>query len=278
MSRPGRRRSGWGTALTWAVLLVALAFFVLPVVWIGLMSFKSQGEVFTYPPVFWPKTINLRYFSAALHGIGGKALKDSAIVASSSTAIALAVSVPTAYSISRFRVGGKNLAMWILSIRMFPPIASAIPFFLLFQKFGMLDTYWALIIAYLTFNVPFIVWLVKGFFDDLPRDLEEAALVDGSSRWQAFVRIALPLAVPGIITSGLLAFMFAWNEFLLALFLTRSQVRTLPVGLSSLVGGHEILWGQIGALAMMAILPVIILAVVLQRYIVRGLTLGAVKG
>jgi multiple sugar transport system permease protein len=274
-----RRGKWWGTALTWGALVVALLFFVLPVVWIGLMSFKSQGEVFTYPPVFWPKHIfSFRYYGAVLHGVGGQALRDSAIIASSSTLIALVVSVPTAYSISRYRVGGKNLAMWILSVRMFPPVASAIPMFLLFRKFGLIDTYWALIIAYLTFNVPFIVWLVKGFFDDLPPDLEEAALVDGSNRWQAFVRIALPLAAPGMITSGLLAFMFAWNEFLLALFLTRSSVRTLPVGLSSLVGGHEILWGQIGALAMMAIVPVVILAIVLQRYIVRGLTLGAVKG
>jgi multiple sugar transport system permease protein len=278
MRRRRQRNRRLGQVATWAVLILALLFFVLPVVWIGLTSFKSQGEVFTYPPVFWPKHINLRFFGAVLHGIGGKSLEDSAIVASSSTAIALAVSIPTAYSISRYRVGGKNLAMWILSVRMFPPVVSAIPLFLLFRKFGLIDTYWALIIAYLTFNVPFIVWLVKGFFDDLPRDLEEAALVDGSNRWQAFYRIALPLALPGVVTSGLLAFMFAWNEFLLALFLTRSQVRTLPIGLSSLVGGHEILWGQIGALAIMAILPVILLAFALQRYVVRGLTLGAVKG
>jgi multiple sugar transport system permease protein len=276
--RRRRRRGLWQGALTWILLLIALTFFVGPVVWIGLTSFKSQGEVFTYPPVFWPDEVDLRFYSAVLDGIGGKALKDSLIIATASTLLALAVSVPTAYSISRFAVGGQHLAMWILSVRMFPPVVSAIPLFLLFRKFDLLDTHVALIVAYLTFNVPFIVWLVKGFFDDLPRDLEEAALVDGATRWRAFVGVALPLAVPGVVTAGLLAFMFAWNEFLLALFLTRSDVRTLPVGLSSLVGGHEILWGQIGALAMMAIVPVIVLALVLQRYIVRGLTLGAVKG
>ncbi|HEX9598765.1 MAG TPA: carbohydrate ABC transporter permease [Gaiellaceae bacterium] len=275
MSRRGRLL---GDAANWIVVLGALAFFLLPVIWIFLTSFKSQGEVFRYPPVFWPKQIDFRHYSEALGGAGGKALKDSLVVASGSTAISLLVGVPTAYSISRFRVGGQHLAFWILSIRMFPPVASAIPFFLLFQKFHMLDTHSALIIAYLTFNVPFVVWFVKGFFDDLPRDLEEAALVDGATRWRAFTGIAVRLAVPGIVTSALLAFVFSWNEFLLALFLTRSQVRTLPVALANLVGGHEILWGEIGALTVIAIIPVVVLALVLQRYVVRGLTFGAVKG
>jgi multiple sugar transport system permease protein len=273
-----RRGSVVGTVAVWAIVVVALAFFLLPVVWIFLTSFKSQGEVFSYPPVFKPHQIDFRHYSAALGGAGGKALQDSLIVAGGSTAIALLVGVPTAYSISRFRVGGQHLAFWILSIRMFPPVASAIPLFLLFQKFGLLDTYTALIVAYLTFNVPFVVWFVKGFFDDLPRDLEEAALVDGATRWRAFTGIALRLAVPGIVTSALLAFVFAWNEFLLALFLTRSQVRTLPVALANLVGGHEIQWGEIGALTVIAILPVVALALLLQRYVVRGLTFGAVKG
>ena len=264
--------------LTWLVILAALGFFLLPVVWIFLTSFKNQGEVFHYPPIFWPKHVNFRFYSAALGGAGGKALKDSLIVASANTGLSLLVGVPTAYSISRFRVGGQHLAFWILSIRMFPPVASAVPLFLLFQKYHMLDSYWALIIAYLTFNVPFVVWFVKGFFDDLPRDLEEAALVDGATRWRAFAGIAVRLAVPGIVTSGLLAFVFSWNEFLLALFLTRSQVRTLPVALANLVGGHEIQWGQIGALTVIAIDPVVALALVLQRYVVRGHTFGAIKG
>jgi multiple sugar transport system permease protein len=266
------------SGLTWIVVGVALAFFLLPVVWIVITSFKAQGEVFHYPPIFWPEHIDFRHFSSVLNGPGGHALRDSLIVASANTALSLLVGVPTAYSISRFAVGGQHLAFWILSIRMFPPVASAVPLFLLFQKYHLLDTYWALIIAYLTFNVPFVVWFVKGFFDDLPRDLEEAALVDGATRWRAFTGIALRLAVPGIVTSALLAFVFSWNEFLLALFLTRSQVRTLPVALANLVGGHEIQWGEIAALTVIAIVPVIALALLLQRYVVRGLTFGAVKG
>ena len=264
--------------LTWLVVVVALSFFLLPVVWILLTAFKAQGEVFHYPPVFWPKQIDFRHFSSVLSGPGGHALKDSLVIASANTGLSLLVGVPTAYSFSRFRVGGQHLAFWILSIRMFPPVASAVPLFLLFRKYQLLDTRWALIIAYLTFNVPFVVWFVKGFFDDLPRDLEEAALVDGATRWRAFTGIALRLAVPGIVTSALLAFVFSWNEFLLALFLTRSQVRTLPVALANLVGGHEIQWGEIGALTVIAIVPVVLLALALQRYVVRGLTFGAVKG
>ena len=272
-------RRGLGEVLSWLVILAALAFFLLPVVWIALTSFKTQSEVFHYPPVFWPKGVgDFTHYSSIFGGQGGHALKDSLVVASANTALSLLVGVPTAYSFSRFRVGGDHLAFWILSIRMFPPVVSAIPLFLLFRDWGLLDTYWALIIAYLTFNVPFVVWFVKGFFDDLPRDLEEAALVDGANRWQAFAGIALRLAVPGIVTAALLAFVFSWNEFLLALFLTRSEVRTVPVALANFVGGHEILWGQIGALTILAILPVIVLALVLQRYVVRGLTFGAVKG
>jgi multiple sugar transport system permease protein len=275
-------RSRWrlvaGAGLNWLVVVVALLFFLAPVAWIFMTSFKSQGEVFHYPPVFLPKVIDFHHYSNVLGGAGGHALRSSLIIASLNTALCLLVGVPTAYSISRYRVGGDHLAFWILSIRMFPPVVSAIPLFLLFRDYHLLDTYWALVIAYMTFNVPFVVWFLKGFFDDLPRDLEEAALVDGATRWRAFIGIAVRLAVPGIVTSALLAFMFCWNEFLLALFLTRSQVRTLPVALANLVGGHEIQWGDIGALTVIAIVPVVVLALVLQRYVVRGLTFGAVKG
>lgn len=262
----------------WALILLALVIFLGPVLWIAMTAFKSQREVFSFPPVFVPEQIDLRHFRAILSGAGGRALTDSMVVASVSTVLSLLVGVPAAYSISRFRIGGDHLPLWILSIRMFPPVVAAIPLFLLYRQVGLLDSYLGLSLAYLTFNVPFTVWMMKGFFDDLPRELEDAALVDGASRWQAFLRIALPLSLPGLVSTGLLCFVFAWNEFLLALFLTRTEVITLPVALSSLVGGHETLWGQIGALAIVAIVPVVILAITLQRYMVRGLTLGAVKG
>jgi multiple sugar transport system permease protein len=266
------------SVLRWALLLLALAFFLGPVLWIAMTAFKSQREVFSFPPVFIPEQIDLRHFRAILAGTGGRALQDSFAVASMATGLSLLVGVPASYALSRFRIGGDHLPLWILSIRMFPPVVAAIPLFLLYRRIGIIDTYLGLTLAYLTFNVPFVVWMMKGFFDDLPSELEDAARVDGANRWQAFTRIALPLSVPGLVSTALLCFVFAWNEFLLALFLTRTNVVTLPVALSSLVGGHLTLWGQIGALAVVAILPVVILAVVLQRFVVRGLTLGAVKG
>jgi multiple sugar transport system permease protein len=266
------------SVVRWAFLLLALAFFLLPVLWIAMTAFKSQREVFSFPPVFVPEQIDLRHFRAILSGTGGRALQDSFMVASMATGLSLLVGVPASYALSRFRIGGDHLPLWILSIRMFPPVVAAIPLFLLYRRIGIIDTRLGLSLAYLTFNVPFVVWMMKGFFDDLPVELEDAARVDGANRWQAFTRIALPLSVPGLVSTALLCFVFAWNEFLLALFLTRTNVVTLPVALSSLVGGHLTLWGQIGALAVVAILPVVILAVVLQRFVVRGLTLGAVKG
>lgn len=266
------------SVIRWALLLLALAFFLGPVLWIAMTAFKSQREVFSFPPVFIPEQIDLRHFRAILSGTGGRALQDSFVVASMATGLSLLVGVPASYALSRFRIGGDHLPLWILSIRMFPPVVAAIPLFLLYRQIGIIDTYLGLTLAYLTFNVPFVVWMMKGFFDDLPRELEDAARVDGANRWQAFTRIVLPLSVPGLVSTALLCFVFAWNEFLLALFLTRTNVVTLPVALSSLVGGHLTLWGQIGALAVVAILPVVILAVVLQRFVVRGLTLGAVKG
>lgn len=262
----------------WVLVLLALTFFLAPVVWVAMTSFKSQREIFSFPPVFVPEQIDLRHYRAILSGAGGRALRDSFAVAAMSTGLALALGVPASYAISRFRIGGDQLPLWILSIRMFPPVVAAIPLFLLYRQVGLNDTRLGLTIAYLTFNIPFTVWMMKGFFDDLPVELEEAARVDGANRWQAFSRIALPLTVPGLVSTALLCFVFSWNEFLLALFLTRTEVITLPVALSSLVGGHLIQWGQIGALAMVAIVPVVVIAILLQRYVVRGLTLGAVKG
>lgn len=277
------RRSPWRNPrllaiMRWTLVVLALTFFLAPVVWIAMTSFKSQREIFSFPPVFIPEQIDLRHYQAILAGAGGRALRDSFTVATMSTTLALLLGVPAAYAISRFRIGGDQLPMWILSIRMFPPVVAAIPLFLLYRRIGLNDSYLGLTIAYLTFNVPFVIWMMKGFFDDLPIDLEEAARVDGANRWQAFSRIALPLTGPGLVSTALLCFVFSWNEFLLALFLTRTEVTTLPVALSSLVGGHLIQWGQIGALAVVAIVPVVLLALVLQRFVVRGLTLGAVKG
>jgi multiple sugar transport system permease protein len=264
------------------ILAAALVFFLFPVIWMFLTSFKTQAEVFASPPVFIPGQWNLNNYAGALlpppNGSGGWAgIRDSLIVSLSTAVVSVAVGALAAYSLARYRVGGQQFSFWILSTRMFPPVASALPLFLIFKELKLLDTYEALIIANTIFNLPFAIWLLKGFIEDSPAELEEAALIDGSSIFGAFWRITLPLITPGLVVALLFSFIFTWNEFMFALLLTRKAVRPLTVIIPSLVGGHEILWGQIAAAGVIAIIPGTLLALFLQRYIVRGLTMGALK-
>jgi multiple sugar transport system permease protein len=265
------------------VLLIALIFFLFPVVWMLLTSFKSQSEYFSYPPVFWPKDFSLRnYFNAMAlppDGRGGlQGLRDSMVIAACTTLVSVLVGSLAAYSLSRFKTGGENFSFWILSTRMFPPVAAALPLFLIFKQFKLLDTHLSLIIANTIFNLPFVIWLLKGFFDELPVEMEEAAMIEGCTRLQAFRLISLPLVAPGLVATSLFSFIFSWNEFMFALLMTRRNVRTLTIIVPSLVGGHEILWGEIAAIGTVAIIPGIFLSLLLQRYLVRGLSMGAVKG
>ncbi len=278
-----QRLSQFQKFVTICLLIVALAFFLFPVMWMFLTSFKTEAEYFAYPPVFIPEDFSLRnYFNAMAFppdGRGGlQGLRDSLIIALSTALVALIIGAPAAYSLARFRIGGENLSFWILSTRMFPPVASALPLFLIFKNLRLLDTHMALIIANTIFNLPFVIWLLKGFFEELPAEIEESALIDGCTYWGSFARIALPLVAPGLMVTALFSFIFAWNEFMFALLLTRRSVRTLTIIVPSLVGGHEILWGEIAAIGVIAIIPGVLLSIMLQRYLIRGLTLGAVKG
>jgi multiple sugar transport system permease protein len=278
-----RRLSPLQKFVTVTVLAVALALFMFPVGWMFLTSFKTESEYFSYPPVFIPEDFSFRnYFNAMAFppdGRGGlQGLRDSLIISLATALVSLVIGAPAAYSLARFKTGGENLSFWILSTRMFPPVASALPLFLIFKQIRLLDTHMALIIANTIFNLPFVIWLLKGFFEDIPAGLEEAALIDGCSQWGAFLRVSLPLITPGLVVTALFSFVFAWNEFMFALLLTRRSVRTLTIIVPSLVGGHEILWGEIAAIGTIAIIPGVALSVLLQRYLVRGLTLGALKG
>jgi len=278
-----RRRSPAQVTVVMFALLIALIFFLFPVVWMLLTSFKSQSEYFSYPPVFWPKDFSLRnYFNAMAlppDGRGGlQGLRDSMVIAACTTLVSVLVGSLAAYSLSRFKTGGENFSFWILSTRMFPPVAAALPLFLIFKQFKLLDSHLSLIIANTIFNLPFVIWLLKGFFDELPVEMEEAAMIEGCTRLQAFRLISLPLVAPGLVATSLFSFIFSWNEFMFALLMTRRNVRTLTIIVPSLVGGHEILWGEIAAIGTVAIIPGIFLSLLLQRYLVRGLSMGAVKG
>jgi multiple sugar transport system permease protein len=194
-----------------------------------------------------------------------------------SAAFSLAVGALAAYSIARFRTGGQPFSLTVLGTQMLPPVALVIPFYLLAQRFGLLDRGWALALVYLSFNLPFVVWILIGFFQGIPRELEEAALVDGSGRLGAFWRIIVPLSLPGMLAAGVFAFVLSWNEFLFALVLTGRNSKTLPVALAGLMSSQGDQIGAICAAAVAMIAPIVALTWVIQRFLVSGLTFGAVK-
>ena len=272
------RPNDYFVILVFVVIALLLILFLSPIFWMVSTAFKDKGEYFTYPPVYLPKKLDFSHFFNGLKLGGAKGIHDTLIVAASTTVLSMVIGSLAAYSLARFRIGGKHLAFWILSIRMMPPVASLLPLFLFYRFLRILDTYEALIITYTIFNLPFAVWMLKGFFEELPKSLEEAALVDGCGRLGAFYKIALPLIAPGLVATALFCFMFSWNEFFFALILSRSKITPVTVVIAGMIGGHEILWAEISAVAAMASIPIIVLAVFLQRYLVRGLTLGAVKG
>jgi multiple sugar transport system permease protein len=278
VSKVKRHKYGKTTVIVILLALVCL-FYVSPVFWMISTAFKRQEHIVSSPVYFLPPEITWYHVKNVFIMYGGfKSIKDSLIIASITTIICLVVGSFAAYSLARFRTGGRNLAFWILSNRMLPPVVFVIPFFLLFKTFHLIDTHAGLILSYLTFNLPFSIWILRGFFSQIPKELDESAMIDGARRITILLRIVLPLAGPGIVATALFVFVFSWNEFLYALLLTRGGVRTLPVLIPQLYGGHDILYGEVSAITIFAIVPIIVLIIFFQRYLVRGLTLGAVEG
>lgn len=247
------------------------------------ISFKTEGDQFASPPLWLAFTPTLEhYYDAFVTRAFGQYLLTSAIVAVTSTALALVIGTLAAYALARFELPFKlnrRLSLWILSTRMFPAIVTAVPLFLMMRDVQLLNTRAAVIIVHTAFNLPFVVWMMRGFFADLPRDLEEAALVDGDSRLGALVRVVLPLVSPGLAATAVFCLIVSWNEFLFALVLTQTDAAmTLPVGIAGRVTQYEIKWGVMSAAASVAIVPILVFALALQKYLVRGLSMGAVKG
>jgi multiple sugar transport system permease protein len=265
------------------VLVVALLAALTPVYWMITMSLKVEGDQFAYPPKWVSFTPTLQhYYEAFVTRSFGRYLLTSAIVAVVSTACALVIGTLAAYALTRFRLPynlDRKLSLWILSTRMFPAIVTAVPLFLMMRDLRLLNTKAALIVVYTAFNLPFVVWMMRGFFAEVPRDLEEAALVDGDSRLGALVRVVLPLVSPGLAATAVFCLIVSWNEFLFALVLTQTDASmTLPVGIAGRVTQFEIKWGVMSAAGAVAMVPILIFALAMQRYLVRGLSLGAVKG
>ena len=269
--------------LRYLCLFVALLFALAPVYWMLTISFKTEGEQFASPPPWFVFTPTLEhYYDAFVTRSFGQYLITSAIVAVISTLCALVLGTLAAYALARFHLPydlDRRLSLWILSTRMFPAIVTAVPLFLMMRDLRLLDTKASLIIVYTAFNLPFVVWMMRGFFDEVPRDLEEAALVDGDSRLGALVRVVLPLVAPGLAATAVFCLIVSWNEFLFALVLTQTDASmTLPVGIAGRVTQYEIKWGVMSAAGAVAIVPILVFAMAMQKYLVRGLSLGAVKG
>lgn len=274
---PVLQRGVWSVAKKLLIILVAV-FFLAPIVMIILTSIKSRVDALAFPPVwvFQPTFSNFEEIFE-LYDFG-LYFRNTLIASSASTLLAMALGVPAAYSLARFKFRGEsNVAFWILSIRITPPIAAMIPVFILFRNLRLLDSIPGLVLIYCTFNLPFVVWMMRGFFEDLPVDLEESAMVDGCSRFGAFRRIALMLAAPGLASTAILTFLFTWNEFIFALILTATSARTMPVAVQLFMRETGILWGHMTAAAVFMMLPTLVLTFFIQRYLVRGLTFGAVK-
>ena len=269
--------------LLYALIAVATLVAITPVYWMVTISLKSEVDQFAIPPrwIDFQPTL-AHYRDAFVERSFGRYLMTSGVVAVSSTLLAVAIGTLAAYALARLRLPrrlDRRLSLWILSTRMFPPIVTVVPLFLMMRDVRLLDTTAALIIVYTAFNLPFVVWMMRGFFAELPRELEEAAMVDGDSRLGALVRVVLPLVVPGLAATSVFCLIVSWNEFLFALVLTQTDAAmTLPVGIAGRVTQYEIKWGVMSAAGVVAMLPILIFALAVQRYLVRGLSLGAVKG
>ena len=271
-----RRQRGLG--LRYLAAAVLLVVFLFPVYWLFMISFKTPDEIYHVPPVWYPASLQFDNYAVLFKDGDVIAIWNSLVLASISTALAMFLGTICAYSLARFRTGGENLAMWIISQRMIPPIAVLFPIFLLYVWLGWVDTYFGLILLYTAFNLPYVILMMRGYIQDIPMELEESALVDGCNRWQVLVRVVFPMARAGLMATAVFTFVFAWNDFIFALVMTRTEVITFPVQLTHYFGGQSNFWAKIAAMSVLGTLPVFIAVTIMQRFLVRGISLGAVKG
>jgi multiple sugar transport system permease protein len=268
--------------LYWVIFYMIIAFvvvfFVFPVLYLFMTSLKSRLNIYAMPPKF----IFVPTVQAWIEAFTKKPLfhffVNSAVVAAGTTIISLIFGTLAAYALARFKIkGSQDISFFILSIRMFPPIAASIPIFLWMKQFALLDTRFGLIIAYTVFNLPFVVWMMREFIMAIPVELEEAAMVDGLTRMQAFRKILLPLIRPSLVAVAIFCIIFSWSEFLFSFLLTQTAAKTMPVSISEFITWREVTWEQVSAAGTALIFPVLVFSFFVQKYLVRGLSFGAVK-
>lgn len=283
------RTTTLGSIVRGTLLTIVVLFFLFPIFWIFLMSFQTNPQILRMPPspFFTPTLENyVALLSGRLETLTGtlevtfmRNLWNSVILSTSSVLLALVLGVPAAYAFARFRFRlGEDIAFTLLSFRFAPPLLVLLPLSLYYNMIGLADTYIGLIWVYQLIVLPLILWIVRGYFEDISPDIEHAYRVDGHSWLQAFLKIALPLARPGIAAAALLAFIFAWNNFVFALVLASADKQPVTVGALAFVTASGIQYGQIAAAVILSITPTLLLALYAQRYLVEGLSLGAVKG
>ncbi len=269
-------RIGWSVAV-----LAALVFAVTPLIWMVLTSVKSNREI-TQDGSLLPEALTIANYVSLFSGRQfGAYLTNSIIVTTLSVALALALGTMAAYVLARFRLWAgmqRYVGFGLLMVRLLPPIVIIVPIFLAAQQLGLLNTQLSLIVVYATFNVTIVVWMMESFFREIPVDLEEAAMVDGDTRFTAFRRIVLPLAAPGLVATGIFAVITTYNEFLFALVLTSTPAaETMPIGAATLIGRINVDWGAMSAAGVIGALPIVVFSIFVQKHLVRGLTMGAVK-
>jgi multiple sugar transport system permease protein len=275
---PFMRRAGVRMGLRYALASLLAVVFIFPVYWLFIISFKTPDEIFAFPPVWYPKSIQFANYAVLFKDGDAVTVWNSLVLAGVSTVIAMVLGTMCAYSLVRFRTGGENLAVWIISQRMMPPIAIVFPIFLFYVFLGWVDTYHGLIVLYTAFSLPYVIWMMRGYIEDIPIELEESALVDGCTRWQVLWKVVFPMARSGLFATAVFTFVFAWNDFVFALVLTRTEVITYTVQVTHYFGGQSNFWAKIAAMSVLGTVPVFFTVATLQRYLVRGISMGAVKG
>lgn len=267
--------------LTLIGLVCGALFAGLPVLWMFASSFKSNTQIFAYPPRLIDESFSLASYIAVL--TNPQQLRfffNSYLVAGLVTIFTLIVGILAGYSFSRYDFRFKNiLNLAIIGVQSVPPITLMIPYFGLIVAFGLYNTYWALILTYMVFTLPYAIIMMTGYFNTLPRELDEAVMIDGGTSFTILWRVLVPISLPGIVSVGIYTFMLAWNEFLFALTLTRTNdMRTVPIGIQLLMGQHSFEWNQMMAMSVLGSLPVLLLFLLFQRYFIAGMSAGSIKG
>ncbi len=263
-----------------ALIILAVLFFMFPIYWLLTTAFKFGRDAFAIPPKWLLFDFTFKNFLDIWHNTQTpRYLLNSIIVSTGATTLSLLLGVPAGYAIARSKSAIINASSYFfLLLLMIPPIAMLIPFYLVMRNLHLLGSYAALIILDTIFDAAFVVWMMRSYFQDVPQEMEEAALVDGASPLRAFLSIALPLSVPGVVASALYCVIFSWNDFLFALMLTSPKTKTIPLGIMASFSSVEISWGKMAAMSLIAIIPALIIALFLNRYFVQGLTMGSAKG